>query len=683
MRPRLAVVAIGIVVVAALAWVALRVTRGKGPGGEAMREENAAAADSSSPPRLATSSTQRPEAAEDLPLGKTAPGGFGVICRVETEPGSKPVAGEMVRLRMDAPEATSFAPLAAVTDANGEVRFGPLAVPRLPRRLATVARLVVESASGEGASQRTWFRLSPRIGAAELSGSVDEYGTVAVDPSTTEDVRWLRVVLWKQVGIPIEGRVTTKDGAGIPGLLVRLGDDDGTAVCSDDEGRFRMLAAKEGKAVLSAVVPTWGSGGPRREEEVDVRAPGGVRGITWILPDVGTIAGTAVEADGRPAAGVEIGVTRAGEKIDYAVLMSSAMSVWPAPEFVLRRRTGADGRFRFVGTVAGRTYDVRWWRTQEEDAAGASAVAYDAANVEVRLDRRGVLPHLVDARDGREVYGVVRVKVGDEEWGDDRRGGFWPDQEGVLAPAGTRVVLLARARGYADATVEHVVSGAASLDPLTVPMEPSEENPEVRVRCIDADGRPLPWPLVRWTREPSGIGVSPVGREKDGAFVTDDLSPGVYVVEAWDGLGFSSSDRCTGLPMSGNLRYVPGGESRFEVMPTGTTRVVWRLPRGGALRLTFRQGEGPLVEPGDMRSVTARGAGGTEVSVRLFHRGRGGTWEDGTGVADVYESQALPEGPWDVTWHEHREGGPALATAKILVKAGETTAVDLAAPAGR
>lgn len=614
---------------------------------------------------------------DPIPLGRTTPGGFGVIVHVQTEPGSRPVAGETVRLRMDAPEPTSFAAVTAVTDETGDARFEPMAVPSIPRRLATVARLVPELVDAEPESNGIFYRKPAVIGVSELAGVMEEHTGVSVDPSSTEDVRWIRVVLWKPVEIPVEGRVTTETGVGIPGTVVNPGASEFDGVFTDDEGRFLLRIASAARIRLTATLGTWGYRELTRSLQVDVPAEG-ARGLAIVLPGVGTITGRAVEADGRPAAGVEVCLTEAGKSTRNATLSSMSMSFLPAPAFVLRTHADLDGRFRFVGTLPERTYDVRSWRTQEEDAAGAPGVAYDAKDVEIRLERHGVLVLLLDAADGRVVHGTVRVRIGAEEHGDDSKGWLWPDQPGTLAPAGTKVTILARARGYADETVEHVVSERAGLDPVTIRMRRTDGNPTVRVRCVDVEGKPLPWPAVRWSKEPSGIGVSPRGEVREGAFTTDDLGPATYTLRTDDGFGMASTPEFAGLPMSGPLRFVPHATRRVEVPESGTVDVAWQLPLGGALSIAVRAPDGTLLEPGDMRSVRARNERGEEVEVHLFHPGRNGGWELGTGVAAVYESQALAPGAWDVTWNDR-----GAVTAKVLVKAGELTPVTFRVPAGK
>jgi hypothetical protein len=99
-------------------------------------------------------------------------------------------------------------------------------------------------------------------------------------------------------------------------------------------------------------------------------------------------------------------------------------------------------------------------------------------------------------------------------------------------------------------------------------------------------------------------------------------------------------------------------------------------PRGRRAPPSFRDAQGALVEPGDMRSVRARADSGAVRTVRLFHR-RGEGWTEGTGVAGPYETLALPVGAYDLVWNANGDGGPVFASARAIVRLREVVEVDL------
>jgi hypothetical protein len=418
-----------------------------------------------------------------------------------------------------------------------------------------------------------------------------------------------------------------------------------------------------------------------RSVELDVTEPGGAVGATIVFPTVGEVSGRVFEADGRPAGGAEVCLTRSGESVETARMAVWSSSGWNPAALHLRVRAGADGAFRFVGTVPERRYDVRWWAGEEEERIGATDVASGTTGLEIRMGRHGLIVRPVDARDGRTILADTALVTGTPIllFGRDRGS----EDVGHLAPAGARLRLHVRARGYADAFLDHVVSDAAGLEVVDVPMAVAGRLVRVRVRPVDAAGSRLPWPRSRFVHEASGATIEPIGVAGEDGFSTTDLGEGAYLLSTDDGGGFASSGDVPGLPGGGPLRFVSGGAVRFEVpfeSASGSVDVSWTLESGGALRLATRDAGGTLVEPGDMRSIRATDTRGRETQVRLFRPSASGEWREGTGAAAVYESQALPAGEYVVAWYDRGVGGTRLASARVDVRRGEVADVDLRGP---
>jgi len=432
---------------------------------------------------------------------------------------------------------------------------------------------------------------------------------------------------------------------------------------------------------LRVVLAIWDHEDASATREVELPAAG-LSGVRIVLPRVGEVAGVAVEADGRPAAGVDIGLTKAGKTISDALFSISASSFSNPPSYHLRARTGADGTFRFVGALDGERYDVGGWDDAEQSVRLLEGVTSGASDVRVVAVRHGVLPRAVDARDGRRVDAEIHVSgVGDSR-SNTTRSMFGPNDEGFRCPPGSRVVVMARAFGYDEAVVEHVVSKGPGFDEVTLRMSPARPAGRVAVRCVDEAGRALPWPDVRWSKAPSGSDLALEGRTEGSAFVSPELTRGRWRLRTHDSEGFGNRESEVGLPGSGALRYVLHGEVSV-VVDDAPHDVPWTLASGGALRIGVRGADGELREPGDMRSLGAKDATGRVVPLRPFHRGRAGGWSHGTGERTLYETQALPAGDYDVVWYEHVVGGREIASARASVRVRETTDVTIAAPAGR
>ena len=641
-----------------------------------------ASLDAARPPAKPDAAPIADPAGDDLvPLGDVPAGGFGVIARVtvgvdggETEP----VPGVVVRMWMRTAESLTISPRTATTDAAGEARFPPIPVPRVPRRLAESARILMEL-EGEG----TWRTIALPKAPGVRRTTLEDVAAVERDPSTSDRVLWLRVEYQNSSGPLVSVRVTTAEGLPLEHAMV-YEKSRGWGPSTDAAGGYRFHVAHPGRTTLQVAPMLWGDVRSMLDTEVDVTA-GGLAGLHLVVPGLGSIEGVALDRDGIPAAGAEICLTRAGETVGTGVMYLYASSGSPNAVYHLRTHAGADGRFRFAGTLDGKSYDVRWWATQREDRVAAAAVPSGARGVEVRMDRHGVLPRLVDARDGRPVYGVVSYRPGGGE-DMERRGMDAPDQDGFVAEPGMRVSVHARARGFADVFLEHVVGTMTGLEPLEIRMRPTDaERAQVWVRAVDPAGATLPWPAVRWTHEATGVVVEVEGRKVDGAFVTDELDAGLYRVRTEDSYGVVDAPEYVGLPGSGALRFALASELHVDVPASGAVKLDWTLPRGGAMRLTFQDASGRPVEPGDMRAVWAKDATGTTLGVHLFRPGRDGRFEAGTGEVATYESQAFRAGEYEVTWY--RYGGSDApppddarsATARVRLVAGEVTAVELRA----
>jgi len=126
-----------------------------------------------------------------------------------------------------------------------------------------------------------------------------------------------------------------------------------------------------------------------------------------------------------------------------------------------------------------------------------------------------------------------------------------PHGDGLLAPAGAQVSILAQARGYEDAVVRHVVSERPGLDDVRIAMTPVGATPVLRIRCVDDRDRPRPWPGAQFVHESTRVVVDPGDRVEGQTFVTSRLRSGAYLITTGPGAPGADSGKTRS---SGSIR---------------------------------------------------------------------------------------------------------------------------------
>lgn len=197
----------------------------------------------------------------------------------------------------------------------------------------------------------------------------------------------------------VDGIVVAPDGEPVAGALVLVQTDvtwpmpRTVRACTGSDGRFRVAAPRDKRAVLRFVTPKEPRRGFRYPvERVQVEA-GGAKDLIVRLRAGETIAGRVVDGDGHGVAGLRLrtGVPPAMSSGDYVAALSA---------------TAADGSFAFDGLPSGFATLVE----ERADGSVAEHALLDAERVPTGTDRLlvrrmplGVVSGRVEAAEGGPV----------------------------------------------------------------------------------------------------------------------------------------------------------------------------------------------------------------------------------------------------------------------------------------
>jgi hypothetical protein len=390
------------------------------------------------------------------------------------------------------------------TDAQGRFRLAH-APDGWQQLTARSGRLVAVAARRTGP-------LALRLGALRtLSGTVREEGTRA----------------------PLAGVTVTAFGSGPAGRAVT--DAQGRYAIDDlAPGTYRAWATGGGVAMSPAAAAS--------EDAIDlVRTPAARRDIVVLRPP--SVRGRVEDEERRPVAGAAVGLGFKGPQV-YAV---NGLGIDTDPGARATVRTGADGGFTLPLPVIQQEQVVRALGFEQSvvvlkqgfavGTAPLPATGAPAAPVVVAL-RRGVeLRGRVVAADGAPVpdAGVFLAESGTLASTmvpmhllltalEDSQSWVRTDAAGTFSarvhPAAHEVSVLKP--GYARRTLRGQEPGGT---PLQVTLDPAAS---VAGRVVRADGRGIPGVQIATTSELQSGLLEPVESDADGAFVVDDLSPGLY-----------------------------------------------------------------------------------------------------------------------------------------------------------
>lgn len=600
------------------------------------------------------------------------------------------------------------------TDVQGRCSIGPIPVPSAPRAsVASGARAwpYTGFSPNPWPSTSSWIRVRAtgcadlRVRGAEIalyeiaSPREGNWGVTVIDGA--DGVRTITAPLYASATALLRGRVVDEDGRPLIGAsIVRVTGSSGTEEspffgATDEDGRFEEDLEVSGKVRLRVAIRAFGgSANPVFDREFAVAPGPAITTIDWNVGRVPTISGRVVGPAGEPMSGVPLALVKAGSRVEDAQFEARSSSYHDAPAPILRVRSGEDGAFRFVGLPTDRRFDVRCWDDDGQEEVGAKDLSVDGVAVTVRVwPRHGIRPRCVDADTGSPVAASIEVRLVGLWLSEEEPTLSDPGEDGFRGRPGKTLRIFAQADRYDSAIVNHVVRNGAGLEDVCVRLAPTRSRARVVVRPVDEEGRA--WsriPALRWTleddtgiRKGTGPLVTPVPVSRTGAdaaaageFETRGLSPGRYLVQ-------TELNAC-GRPWSGPLQFALPGDSLVEVPSSGEVAVPLTLTRGGALRIQTRGANGEVVSPGDMTSLSARGADGRVIGLQIFARGgRGGNspdgWTEGIGGDVAHVTQALPPGTYTVEWTGglHR-GSPSVASAVVQVRPDEVSDVEISAP---
>jgi protocatechuate 3,4-dioxygenase beta subunit len=468
------------------------------------------------------------------------------------EPGA--VAGVELKLRRLGPEEEQAGITGIVRDASGQPMAGALVWTEVPgwpqvlRRMEPPGSLPKEARTGADGS----FTLRvPQIGGTTFEVLASAPG-LAVSragpfPQHPEEQRWPFVELQLVEGASLEGRVTSLDGAAVPGARVRLWRTTqvpeeatlftrlvpqavGQVTYAAVDGTFRLRRLEPGAYWLEALAPGHAAQpvGP-----VEVRAGSAPARIDIALAPGGSIAGRVVDTSGEPLAAIEV------------VALSSPPGAGPAAadedELVQSGAIGSgaaltesDGSFRIDHLPDG-DYRLLARARGFEPASAAASVPGEPLPDLVMAPHASIVASVREETTGAPVPSfAVRLErrdAGGDFHDDSRQARDVADAAGRFACDGLRAGEW-RVRVLAPSRVPW--AREVSLEPgdqveLDVALGPGRRLEGVVRR---PDGAPIAGAAVTLRRDGEGRDLESAHSGVDGAFGFGGLEDGSYLVQA-------------------------------------------------------------------------------------------------------------------------------------------------------
>ncbi len=440
----------------------------------------------------------------------------------------------------------------------------------------------------------------------------------------------------------IRGRVLDSEGHPVEGA--RVSWFRGASVRTDVDGRFAIPGGPKVRTHLTVR--------DRRFRELRAHVLSTASGLVFELDRGLSISGRASAADGGGVEGIWVS---AGNQA---------------------ARTDERGFYRITGLKAGEhpvTCRVPRYRFTCEDGPESTGVRRltlsrpaGSGNADFIVKGRPLEVRVIDG-EGRPFPGaeVVAQTVGSHPL---RRGTTGSDGRAftVTSPGGS-VAVSASAPGCEPARV--VLEPEKWEMRLSVELELGTPGPtaELAVRASDEDGQPfdrLYLSLLDPGRMPlAGYRDLEVDLDDTGAGRLTGLPPGRYTAHVSDAR-WAPSESGYGLPRRVNLELFRSEAARMELT----------IPRGGRIRLAVRDGEGNLVNPGQV--IIGRKDGGKMDRVE-FGTPQGDRFlRAGSGAREVLSLQPLPPGEYRVTarFGSNRD---RWLTAFATVTGGKTSELEL------
>ena len=488
---------------------------------------------------------------------------------------------------------------------------------------------------GDDPAAAEWFEIEggafevplPAGGRATLLAVSRDRAPLAVPVSRSSG---RRVELRLSPGLELAGTVQSEDGGALPGATIRIAaaDDEGFEVPpfaapsweSGRGGAFRAGGLRQGPHTVEASAE---GHMPLVLDDVQIRDDGANRVELELIP-AAFVEGRVVDADGAPAAGVEVN----------------------AQWFDLRARTREDGSFRLGPFEAGREVTLHA-RSPELGSTQWYRVAAPYRGLALQIGRHVVRGRVVDAISGQPVkhFRVTAFlgEVSNESVSVGTRDGSF--EVSVNAAANFFVV---DAPGRFPWSSDLVLGSGGEYDLGELALEPDRS---IAGRVVDRlSGAPIAGAWVGLeppTGDPlfavAGLTRDPAKTDEDGAFLLGGLPEGavrvhvraqgyarkyVEVGEAVDRLDVELGAGATiagsfalpdGTPVAGSisLYYLTGGSFVRKPSPDGTFR--WDGLGDGEYRLT------PRSKAGRMASRTVEIRDGESVEGIRFTVDPGGT----------------------------------------------------------
>ena len=412
----------------------------------------------------------------------------------------------------------------------------------------------------------------------------------ALSAADAGGTQWL-VVPRREV---VRGRVTDRAGLPLEGAVVWPRHDPGTAVRTDEQGRFEINRAPYPRWAILAEA----AGFLRGTVQMTAGSAGAGAGsdgaaLRLVLARRRPVIGRVMDVAGRPVAGAEV-AARAPATTEEASAQRAAASTDPDGRFSVPQAPAA----RFAVEIRKPGYaPLRW----PEIAAPPGEGPIDLGVL--RLVAGAAVRGKVSGREGAPIAGaeVWLGGPGAVRPAGDRKPSARTDPAGAFRIADLRpgepVDLRVVAEGYLPATVEAVVPPPA--EPLAIRLVPAAK---VSGRVLDGAGRPVVGAAVDLLPRPPDPGMAGIPRPagarelstkagEAGRFSFSGVAPGEVVLEAV----------AAGFQRSASLAAeVKAGADLRDLMLV--------LPRGATVEGSVSDRRGEPVGEAQVRIGRARGA---------------------------------------------------------------------------